>query len=82
MHFEERTYFGKNASDPCVGGGGELGFRVAENWLIVGEVTGCKHRNAPNFSGEFAHLCHWTSSGTAGYRGDGIRQLACCSRRK
>ena len=53
IHFEERTYFGKNASDPCVGGGGELGFRVAENWQVVGEVTGCKQTGMPpNFSGD------------------------------
>jgi hypothetical protein len=53
MHFEERTYFGKNASDPCVGGGGELGFRVADNWQVVGEVTGCKQTGMPpNFSGD------------------------------
>jgi hypothetical protein len=53
MHFEERTYFGKNASDPCVGGGAELGFRVADNWQVVGEVTGCKQTGMPpNFSGD------------------------------
>ena len=53
IHFEERTYFGKNASDPCIGGGAELGFRVADNWQVVGEVTGCKQTGMPpNFSGD------------------------------
>jgi hypothetical protein len=53
LHFEERTYFGKNASDPCVGGGGELGFRVADSWQVVAEITGCKQTGMPpNFSGD------------------------------
>jgi len=47
IHFETRTYFGSNASDPCIGGGAELAFRVAHSWQLVGEVTGCKQTGMP-----------------------------------
>jgi hypothetical protein len=64
MHFESRTYLGKGASDPCVGGGAELGFRIADNWQIVGEITGCKQTGmSPNFSGDtltYAGGPQWT----------------------
>jgi hypothetical protein len=47
VDFETRTYWGKNASGPCIGGGGELAFRVARNWQLVGEVSGCKQTGLP-----------------------------------
>jgi hypothetical protein len=53
LHFETRTYFGKNASDPCVGGGADFGVRLSNNWQMVGEVTGCKQTGMlPNFTGD------------------------------
>ncbi len=65
LHFETRRYFGKNASDPCLGGGAELGFRLSDSWQIVGEVTGCKQTGMqPNFSGDsltYAAGPQWTS---------------------
>jgi hypothetical protein len=64
MHMETRTYFGKNAADPCIGGGAELAFRVANSWQIVGEVTGCKQTGMPpNVNGDaltYAAGPQWT----------------------
>jgi hypothetical protein len=65
IHFETRTFFGQNAADACVGGGSELGFRIADNWQIVGELTGCKQTGLPaNFSGDvmtYAVGPQWTT---------------------
>jgi hypothetical protein len=65
IHFETRTYFGKNASDPCIGGGAEIGVRIAASWQIIGEVTGCKQTGMrTDFSGDtltYAAGPQWTS---------------------
>lgn len=71
FHFETRTYFGKNASEPCVGGGGEIAFRVASSWQVVGEVTGCKQTGmAPNVNGDtltYAAGPQWTTRLSEGW---------------
>jgi hypothetical protein len=65
MHMETRTFFGENAANACIGGGGEIGFRLAENWQMVGEVTGCKQTGMPkDFSGDiltYAVGPQWTT---------------------
>jgi hypothetical protein len=65
MHMETRTFLGENGANVCVGGGSELGFRVASNWQIIGEVTGCKQTGLPdNVSGDaltYAVGPQWTT---------------------
>ena len=66
IHMETRTYFGKNASPPCIGGGTEVGFRLADAWQLMGEVTGCKQTGMqPNFTGDsltYAIGPQWTAT--------------------
>lgn len=37
-----KTYLGGKHGDPCVGGGGAAGLRMATNWQLVVDVSGCK----------------------------------------
>ena len=66
IHMETRTYFGQNASPPCIGGGTEVGFRLADDWQLMGEVTGCKQTGMqPNFTGDsltYAIGPQWTAA--------------------
>jgi len=37
-----KTYLGEKHGDPCVGGGGAAGLRIATQWQFVVDVSGCK----------------------------------------
>ncbi len=45
--------FGSGSKGACIGGGGAAAFRVADNWQLLGDVSGCKltHFGA-NLSGD------------------------------
>src|SRR5215467_2007723 len=37
-----KTYWGERHGDPCVGGGGSAGLRIATQWQFMVDVSGCK----------------------------------------
>jgi hypothetical protein len=46
-------YFGTASRGACTGGGGAAAFRIATNWQIVGDVSGCRLTNfGANLSGD------------------------------
>lgn len=71
LRFETRTYFGQAASDSCVGGGADIGFRLAESWQLIGLLSGCKQTGMPaNFSGDsltYAAGPQWTTRLSRGW---------------
>ena len=42
FHATYMDYLGGNGAGPCMGGGGTAGFRVADDWQIMLDVSGCK----------------------------------------
>jgi hypothetical protein len=42
-----KTYLGSNSLGSCVGGGSGVAFRVAKEWQIASDVSGCKMTNLP-----------------------------------
>jgi hypothetical protein len=48
-----KTYLGADSRGSCLGGGTGLGFRVAKDWQLTGDVNGCKMSNLPeNVTGD------------------------------
>jgi hypothetical protein len=45
FHTTYTDYVSGNGAGPCMGGGGTAGFRVADNWQILLDVSGCKMLN-------------------------------------
>lgn len=42
-----RTYVGEGSSGSCAGAGGSVAFRIAREWQIVADVSGCKLSDVP-----------------------------------